>query len=47
MGQGLGATHTINSPQADPVEAIKRICARLNGGNGADVVIEAVGRPET
>ncbi|MFI7320928.1 S-(hydroxymethyl)mycothiol dehydrogenase [Streptomyces venezuelae] len=41
--KGLGATHTVNSRSADPVEAIRE----LTGGNGADVVIEAVGRPET
>ncbi|AOR36520.1 S-(hydroxymethyl)mycothiol dehydrogenase [Streptomyces fodineus] len=39
----LGATHTVNSRQADPVEAVRE----LTGGFGADVVIEAVGRPET
>jgi S-(hydroxymethyl)mycothiol dehydrogenase len=39
----LGATHTVNSRNADPVEAIQG----LTGGFGADVVIEAVGRPET
>jgi S-(hydroxymethyl)mycothiol dehydrogenase len=39
----FGATHTVNSRQADPVEAIRD----LTGGFGADVVIEAVGRPET
>ncbi|MEU1422650.1 S-(hydroxymethyl)mycothiol dehydrogenase [Kitasatospora sp. NPDC005751] len=39
----LGATHTINSRTADPVEAIRE----LTGGHGADVVIDAVGRPET
>ena len=38
-----GATHGINSREEDPVEAIRA----LTGGNGADVVIEAVGRPET
>ena len=44
----LGATHTINSKDADPVEEIKRICAATyEGAEGADVVIEAVGRPET
>ncbi len=41
--KGFGATHTVNSRESDPVEAIKA----LTGGNGADVVIEAVGRPET
>jgi S-(hydroxymethyl)mycothiol dehydrogenase len=39
----LGATHTINSKTADPVGAIRD----LTDGNGADVVIDAVGRPET
>ncbi|MBT2369577.1 S-(hydroxymethyl)mycothiol dehydrogenase [Streptomyces sp. ISL-10] len=39
----MGATHTVNSRSADPVEAIRE----LTGGFGADVVIEAVGRPET
>jgi len=41
--KGLGATHTVNSKNRDAVEAIIEIC----GGVGADVVIEAVGRPET
>ncbi|MEV8022417.1 S-(hydroxymethyl)mycothiol dehydrogenase [Streptomyces sp. NPDC086554] len=41
--ESLGATHTVNSRTADPIEAIRE----LTGGNGADVVIEAVGRPET
>ncbi|MER5353541.1 S-(hydroxymethyl)mycothiol dehydrogenase [Kitasatospora sp. NPDC002551] len=39
----LGATHTVNSRNTDPVEAIRE----LTGGHGADVVVEAVGRPET
>ena len=39
----FGATHVVNSRQADPVEAIRE----LTEGNGADVVIEAIGRPET
>ncbi|MDJ0345818.1 S-(hydroxymethyl)mycothiol dehydrogenase [Streptomyces sp. H10-C2] len=39
----MGATHTVNSRSTDPVEAIRE----LTGGFGADVVIEAVGRPET
>ncbi|HKR69570.1 MAG TPA: S-(hydroxymethyl)mycothiol dehydrogenase [Streptosporangiaceae bacterium] len=39
----LGATDTINSRETDPVEQIRN----LTEGNGADVVIEAVGRPET
>ena len=37
----LGATHTVNSKETDPVEAIQA----LTGGFGADVVIDAVGRP--
>jgi S-(hydroxymethyl)mycothiol dehydrogenase len=41
--RGLGATHTVNSRTGDAVEAIRE----LTGGFGADVVIEAVGRPET
>ncbi|MDN5797307.1 MAG: S-(hydroxymethyl)mycothiol dehydrogenase [Intrasporangium sp.] len=41
--KGFGATHTVNSGRTDPVEAIRE----LTGGFGADVVIEAVGRPET
>jgi S-(hydroxymethyl)mycothiol dehydrogenase len=40
---GFGATHTINAVESDPVEVIRE----LTGGFGADVVIEAVGRPET
>ena len=39
----MGATHTVDSSAADPVAAIQE----LTGGFGADVVIEAVGRPET
>ncbi len=39
----FGATHTVNSKDTDAVEAIRG----LTGGNGADVVVEAVGRPET
>ena len=39
----LGATHTINSGSTDAVEGIRE----LTGGHGADVVIDAVGRPET
>lgn len=39
----FGATDTVDSSKTDPVEAIRA----LTGGNGADVVIEAVGRPET
>ena len=39
----FGATHTIDSSRTDPVEAIRD----LTGGFGADLVVEAVGRPET
>ncbi|WP_405559967.1 S-(hydroxymethyl)mycothiol dehydrogenase [Streptomyces sp. NBC_01180] len=39
----FGATDTVNSSQNDAVEAIRA----LTGGFGADVVIDAVGRPET
>ncbi|BAK33315.1 NAD/mycothiol-dependent formaldehyde dehydrogenase [Microlunatus phosphovorus NM-1] len=39
----LGATDTVNSREVDAVEAIQG----LTGGHGADVVIDAVGRPET
>ena len=37
----FGATHTIDSTQTDPVEAIRDI----TGGNGVNVAIEAVGNP--
>lgn len=43
IARGLGATHTVNARTTDPVEAIRE----LTGGFGADVVIEAIGRPET
>jgi S-(hydroxymethyl)mycothiol dehydrogenase len=39
----FGATHTINSRNTDAVEGIRE----LTGGFGADVVVEAIGRPET
>ena len=39
----FGATHTILSGSGDVVEQIQA----LTDGNGADVVIDAVGRPET
>ncbi|RKS09098.1 S-(hydroxymethyl)mycothiol dehydrogenase [Nocardiopsis sp. Huas11] len=41
--RSFGATHTVNAREKDPVEAIRE----LTDGFGADVVIEAVGRPET
>jgi S-(hydroxymethyl)mycothiol dehydrogenase len=40
--KGFGATHVVNSGTEDAVEAIRA----LTDGNGADVCIEAVGRPE-
>ncbi|MFT7840232.1 S-(hydroxymethyl)mycothiol dehydrogenase [Saccharothrix sp. BKS2] len=40
---GLGATHTVNARDEDVVARVKE----LTGGFGADVVIDAVGRPET
>ncbi len=43
LARQFGATDTVNSRAADPVDAIRA----LTEGNGADVVIEAVGRPET
>ncbi|TRW88283.1 S-(hydroxymethyl)mycothiol dehydrogenase [Mycolicibacterium sp. 018/SC-01/001] len=39
----FGATHTINAKELDAVETIQD----LTDGFGADVVIDAVGRPET
>ncbi len=39
---GFGATHTVDASKEDPVEAVRA----LTDGNGADVCIEAVGRPE-
>ncbi|TDC85788.1 S-(hydroxymethyl)mycothiol dehydrogenase [Micromonospora sp. KC606] len=41
--RGFGATHTVNSRVEDAVQAIRG----LTGGFGADVVVDAVGRPET
>ena len=43
LARGFGATHTVNSTQQDPVETVRE----LTDGVGADVVIDAVGRPET
>ncbi|MES4903402.1 MULTISPECIES: S-(hydroxymethyl)mycothiol dehydrogenase [unclassified Streptomyces] len=39
----FGATDTVNSAKSDAVEAVRE----LTGGFGADVVVDAVGRPET
>jgi S-(hydroxymethyl)mycothiol dehydrogenase len=41
--KGFGATHTVNAREHDVVEAVQA----LTDGNGADVVVDAVGRPET
>ncbi len=44
----MGATHTVDSSLENAVERIKAICAETyDGADGADVVVEAVGRPET
>jgi S-(hydroxymethyl)mycothiol dehydrogenase len=40
--RSFGATHTVDASSEDPIEAIRA----LTGGFGADVCIEAVGRPE-
>ncbi|RNI25549.1 S-(hydroxymethyl)mycothiol dehydrogenase [Flexivirga caeni] len=46
--RAAGAMHTIDSSAGDPVEQIKQICAETYpGAEGADIVVEAVGRPET
>jgi S-(hydroxymethyl)mycothiol dehydrogenase len=50
MAKGMGATHTVNSSTTDPVAAIRELCPPADGTGhegGADVVIDAVGRPET
>lgn len=39
----FGATYTVNARESDPVEAIRE----LTDSFGADVVIDAVGRPDT
>ncbi len=41
--KGFGATHTVDAGTEDVVERIKE----LTGGFGVDVVVEAVGSPET
>ena len=43
MASRLGATHTINASREDVAAAV----AEITGGQLADVVVEAVGRPET
>jgi S-(hydroxymethyl)mycothiol dehydrogenase len=42
----FGATHTVNSRGLD-VDAVVQAIQDLTGGFGADLVVEAVGRPET
>ncbi|MDP9435789.1 MAG: S-(hydroxymethyl)mycothiol dehydrogenase [Actinomycetota bacterium] len=41
--KGFGATHTVNAGSGDTVATLRE----LTGGFGPDVVIDAVGRPET
>ncbi|HIE11619.1 MAG TPA: hypothetical protein EYP62_08395 [Kiritimatiellae bacterium] len=43
LARNLGAEHALNAREDDPVEQIQE----WTGGAGADVCIEAVGRPET
>ena len=43
MATELGATHTIDASKVDAVKAVQE----LTDGFGADVVVDAVGRPET
>ncbi len=43
QAERMGATHTVNGRQSDVVEAVRE----LTGGFGADVVVDAVGTPET
>jgi S-(hydroxymethyl)mycothiol dehydrogenase len=43
LARRFGATDVVDATTADPVDAVRA----LTDGNGADVVVEAVGRPET
>ncbi|WP_277454168.1 S-(hydroxymethyl)mycothiol dehydrogenase [Janibacter sp. DB-40] len=43
IAKGFGATHTVDASSEDTVERIRE----LTGGFGADVVVEAVGLPQT
>ena len=43
LAKHFGATHTVNAKSEDVVERVRE----LTGGNGADVVVEAVGKPAT
>ena len=48
IAKQMGATHTVDSSSTDPVKAVKEICGQAYpGAEGADIVVEAVGRPET
>ncbi len=40
LAKELGATHTVNSRETDPVEAVREIT-----GGGADFTLESSGRP--
>jgi L-iditol 2-dehydrogenase len=42
LAREMGATHTIDVDQQDPIEAVRE----LTNGLGAELVIECVGRPE-
>ena len=44
--ESLGATHTVNTRGLDTDQVVAAI-RDLTNGNGADVVVDAVGRPET
>ncbi|SHF62244.1 S-(hydroxymethyl)mycothiol dehydrogenase [Jatrophihabitans endophyticus] len=46
LAEEFGATHTINSKDLD-LDGVVAAVQDLTGGFGADVVVEAVGRPET
>lgn len=41
LAKELGATHTVNSKETDPIEAVRKIT-----GGGADFTLESSGRPE-
>jgi len=41
LAKELGATHTVNSKDTDPIEAVRKIT-----GGGADFTLESSGRPE-
>ena len=43
LAEQMAADHVVSAAEEDPVPHVRR----LAGGDGADVVIEAVGRPET